>query len=317
MSFVTKEVKTQTLSEYLAGARKRANLSFEEVSRFTKVQSKYLKALEEARFHDLPANVYVKGFLRSLSPLYRVDQKRLLDQFEAEANLHKNIEEEVFENNGQSKFALPRLVLSPKVLTLLGVGILSLLSFGYIYFQVRSLSRAPSLEIFSPEKDGVVSSGLLTVRGSTEGGSQVFLNGQAIVVDAHGNFQENISLAPGSNKLEIKAINKFGKETIQTRQMVLAEKSIAGSHFSAAESLDELTLELVIEGASSWINLEADGEVRLSGTLMPGFTEKFAAKEKISLSVGNAGSVRVIFNGKDLGILGKEGETLRNIEFTK
>ncbi len=45
--------------------------------------------------------------------------------------------------------------------------------------------------------------------------------------------------------------------------------------------------------------------------MYPGIIQNFEAQEKINLTTGNAGSTKVIFNEKDLGALGKEGEVLK------
>ncbi|KKW29338.1 MAG: hypothetical protein UY73_C0022G0006, partial [Parcubacteria group bacterium GW2011_GWA2_52_8] len=43
---------------------------------------------------------------------------------------------------------------------------------------------------------------------------------------------------------------------------------------------------------------------------------RITAKTKIVLTTGDAGSTRATLNGQDLGVLGKEGEVIRDIEFT-
>lgn len=310
MNFQTKKVNTQDLGEYLVAARKRVNLSVEDVFRFTKIQPKYILALEEGRLRDLPDKVYSKGFLRQLAKVYRVDQNKLLAQFADESGIESNLRMLPQEKASSLTPIMPRFVLSPKTITILLVSFLGLLSFAYLYFQVSSLNRPPYLEISSPAEE-VADSGLLNVAGRTEPGSQVYLNGQPIVVRADGNFKESLSLGLGTNQLVIKSVNKFGRETELVRQVVYLKKEIAGTRTAKV-----LMLALKIGPSSSWIELAVDGRVEYSGTMAAGTEKLVAAKEKIRLSTGNAGATRVILNGDDLGVLGKEGEVLKNIEFT-
>ena len=71
--FVKKSVGTLTLGEKLAKIRKDKRLSLNEVSRLTGVQTKYLEFLEWGEFEKLPADVYVKGFLRSYADSFQLD----------------------------------------------------------------------------------------------------------------------------------------------------------------------------------------------------------------------------------------------------
>ncbi|MBI4050559.1 MAG: DUF4115 domain-containing protein [Candidatus Doudnabacteria bacterium] len=315
MSFITKKVKTESLGEYLQVLRKRTGLPVSEISKVSQVQPRYLQALEEGRFQDLPAAVYIKGFLKSLAAVYRIDVNILLNQFAAEHEIAHNVET-LKKPVPKLPITIPRFVLNPKTLTIAAVALLGFLSLGYLYFQISSLNRPPKLEVFSPERDVAVNSSLLLVKGETEPGSSVFLNNQPIVADANGEFRENLSLAPGPNQLVIKAINKFGQESAVSRSIVLNEKEIAGSSTVGSPLAAGLNLEVVIGEQATWIYLEADGIEKYSGTMLPNSRQTIKASDKIVLTTGNAGNTRVILDGKDLGTLGKEGEVVKDIEFT-
>lgn len=329
MTFTTKKVNTQDLGEYLEACRQKSGLSLPEVAKVTQVQPKYIIALEQGRFRDLPAAVYVKGFLASLAKIYRLDSGSIYKQFLTEQGIARNLA--IAEPEKQKKSPISLFVVSPKTLTILGAAILGLSSLTYLYFQVSSLKRPPSLEVFYPEADGTVNSSLFLVRGKTEPGASVYLNNQAIVVDATGNFRENLSLGPGTNQLVIRAVNKFDKETIISRSILLAEKDIAGSFTEAYDTSGEvatstpenmeqtgLTLEILIGPEAAWIHIETDGgREEYSGTMLKGASRKIVAENKIVVTTGNAGSTRISLNDKDLGILGKEGEIIRDLEFTK
>lgn len=315
--FTTLKVKTQTLGEYLRECRQRLNFTEIDVAKFANVQPKYLRFLEEGRFRDLPAEVYVKGFLRSLANIYHVDAEDLLRQYAHEQEISKNLE---FESKiTMTRFSAPKFIFSPKTLTIGGLVLLGLMSLTYLYFQVSSLGRPPKLEIVSPVSDTQVASGALTVEGKTEAGASVYLNNQAVAVDANGVFRENLTLGSGTNILTIKSVNKFGKQTVLTRTILYQEKEIAGVATGTPEivSFGDLLLEIMIESGAAWISVEADGVEKFAGTMLQGSQKLVSATEKLVLTTGNAGSTRVKLNGKDLGILGKEGEVIRDIEFTR
>ena len=318
MSFTTRPVKTKTLAEHLQALRRRLHLELEEVARLVKIQPKYLRALEAGNFQDLPAAVYVKGFLRSLAPVYRVSVSLLLEQFAVEQQMEKNVADEPGRDAIAVRRGWPNFILSSKHLALGTVAILGLFSLAYLYFQISSLGRKPAIELFSPAEDGAISQGMITVEGQTEEGSALYLNGQPIVVDVSGSFRENVSLAPGLNQLVLKSVNKFGREAILKRQIVFTEKEIAGS-FTAASDPEQKQLEFIIEvgPGSAWVQIEADGTQQYEGTMLPGVVKHLEARENIVLTTGNAGSTRITLDGRELGVMGKEGESIRNVEFTK
>lgn len=317
-AFITKKVKSQTLGEYLRSCREHSGLELSQIGQYSQVQPKYILALEEGRYKNLPALVYVKGFLRSLCKIYQIDEEKILTQYLGEHEVEQNLQVQAREV--KVRFATPKFILSPKTLVIGSLAILGILSAAYLYFQVNSLRRPPPLEIFSPHEDFTSSSVVLEVKGKTEPGSIVYLNNQTIVVDAKGEFQENLSLAPGVNLLTIKAINKFGKSSEVSRSIVYPEKEIAGIATSTTATLPEqkeLTLEVIMGDEAAWISFEVDGMPQFSGTMLPHSTQTVIAKERIVLSTGNAGTTRVVLDGRNLGVLGKPGEVIKDIEFTK
>src|SRR5262245_6232753 len=65
----------------LREARLRQGLDFPEVEQATKIRGKYLRALEDEQFHQLPAQTYVKGFLRSYAEYLGLDGQLYVDEF--------------------------------------------------------------------------------------------------------------------------------------------------------------------------------------------------------------------------------------------
>lgn len=49
---------------------------------------------------------------------------------------------------------------------------------------------------------------------------------------------------------------------------------------------------------------------------LPKQTHTWKAREKFIITLGNAGGIRLSVNGKDIGVLGKRGEVVRNITIT-
>src|SRR3954462_573368 len=65
----------------LREARLRQGLDFPELEQGTKIRGKYLRALEDEQFDVLPAQTYVKGFLRSYAEYLGLDGQLYVDEY--------------------------------------------------------------------------------------------------------------------------------------------------------------------------------------------------------------------------------------------
>ncbi|MFN2470055.1 MAG: helix-turn-helix domain-containing protein [Gaiellaceae bacterium] len=65
----------------LREARFRQGLDFPEIEQATKIRGKYLRALEEENFEQLPAQTYVKGFLRTYADYLGLEGQLYVDEY--------------------------------------------------------------------------------------------------------------------------------------------------------------------------------------------------------------------------------------------
>ena len=65
----------------LREARLRQGADFPEIEQGTKIRTKYLRALEDEQFDVLPAQTYVKGFLRSYAEYLGLDGQLYVDEY--------------------------------------------------------------------------------------------------------------------------------------------------------------------------------------------------------------------------------------------
>jgi hypothetical protein len=65
----------------LREARLRQGLDFPQLEQATKIRGKYLRALEEEQFEVLPAQTYVKGFLRTYADYLGLDGQLYVDEY--------------------------------------------------------------------------------------------------------------------------------------------------------------------------------------------------------------------------------------------
>ena len=143
----------------------------EEVIKKTGIKPQFLKALENGNFKILPADVYVFGFLRQLSALYSINTDILMDQYKKELGIQQQLDKQAVLNNVWYKKYFKKVVITPKLITLsLGLAFVAL-TVGYIIWQVWSINKTPSLEIFQPLDNAVISGSSVQVSGKTDSGA--------------------------------------------------------------------------------------------------------------------------------------------------
>lgn len=314
--FVTKSIGGQTLPEKLKALRERRDISLEKLARTLNIKKSYLEALEEGQYYKLPAEVYVRGYLKSLAEYFNVDFFSLFELYKKEINIEAKIKKK--KEKKKKVFHSPNIVITPRFLRgiLIGGAILSLL--GYLWYEFSGLSRPPKLIIFEPQSDRTISEETITVFGQTDLDASLTINDQPIYIDPQGNFKEKIGLQRGLNIIKIKAQNRFGRQiTVERKIFVEKPKQRAKTSSEREKNYEGLEMIVTIKGAVTWLTVKTDDKEAYAGTMLPDSRQVFRAKEKITLSTGKASATYIVLNGKDLGPLHAEGDVIRDMEFTK
>ncbi len=72
------------LGQFLKEARERKQLSLEDLQRITKIQKRYLNAIEEGRFETLPGLFYARAFVKTYAETVDLDPEQLFEEFKNE-----------------------------------------------------------------------------------------------------------------------------------------------------------------------------------------------------------------------------------------
>src|SRR5262245_66054783 len=82
----TQPVDARTnLATWLRDGRTQKKLTIEDVARITKIQLRILERLESGQYDGLPAEVFVKGFVRSFARCVGLDESEALQKYGAAA----------------------------------------------------------------------------------------------------------------------------------------------------------------------------------------------------------------------------------------
>ncbi len=285
--FTRKKVESLTLGEKLKKLRGDFRMSLTDVSKATRIQVKYLEFLENGEYEKLPADVYVRGFLRSYARYLNIDEQALVKLYERERNIRENLGHDTHQKT--SAFSLPpaSLVITSRSLILVLIGLLLFGSFFYLYREFQSFGSEPLLVVLSPENNSVIESNEMIVSGKTDRGAQVTINGQGVFVDSEGSFSEKLVLQPGQNGVSLRTINRFHKEkTVMLSIEARYTPEVVAIENGTPEILPDAPFRIEIAARSIDITLRvvADGSVVFQGILSAEERKNFEAKETLSIS---------------------------------
>jgi len=203
--------------EKLKKRRKEKKLSLEEAENLTHIPKKYLRAIEKARFKELPpAKAHCVAYIKKYATVLGLNPDSLLYQFSSEAELenytpthpHRHLKIRPYNS---IIFWVKKLLI-----------ILLLLSFvGYLVWQINGILQPPKLTVFTPI-EGYVSNKLTAlVQGETEKETRLTINGKEIRPNDRGQFETNIDLSKGINTITIISVKKHGKTTTIIRHVIM------------------------------------------------------------------------------------------------
>ncbi len=201
----------KSLGEILTSARKEKKLSIQDIAQATRIEARYIKALENDKFQKLPPPTFVKGFIRNYAIQVDVPPEELIAVFRRDYSSTKNT---TLEKESTSNIKQKSSIISSTGWKLVATGIIAF--FGYLAFQYRALVVPPPLSITQPEANSVIVSPVI-IEGKTSPDSSIMINQNThIKPDSSGIFFTQINLSPGEYELEIKSTNRFSRTNKKT-----------------------------------------------------------------------------------------------------
>jgi transcriptional regulator with XRE-family HTH domain len=203
----------------LKEARLARGLSLAQLSKNIRISKKYIAAMEECRFDELPfAPVYQKNLIKAYIRALDHDPKAFVDQFVSEELAEKDIR---VPTSDASRHA--RLLSIPLLLKFAGIGLLFIAVVGYLLAQVHHIVEPPQLLVYSPDNGFVTHDARITVHGKVDKGAFININGKHIMSSEDGFFEEDITLSQGVNTIVLSAKKRYGKPITQTRHIIYTQ----------------------------------------------------------------------------------------------
>lgn len=196
--------------------RIKKGFSLEDVSQSTKIRTSFLSAIENGEYEKLPSVAYATGFVRNYARFLGLSEKASLALFRREFDEDKayRVLPHGFAKNKEFSIKRVKIQQTAILAALVFLGIL-----GYILFQYRQAIINPPLTVSSPLENAVINSSGLVVLGKTDPDTTVFVDNYPVSVESDGSFRKTITVFPGKTTITIKAVNKFGRQTILKRDI--------------------------------------------------------------------------------------------------
>ena len=185
--------------------------SIEDAAQASGIPQRHIRLLETEQLSRLPTFLYVKAFVRRYSAFLKLPPDAIISAFERIYAAEKH---------AMAEFELPQkkplVRWNPRFLMrFVFVGLFAALIV-YAVVQSSALFRSPFLAIEEPQQDIVVAIDEIAIHGRTDPQAELSLNGEQLVVDDSGVFNETVLLNEGVNTLTITASNRFHKTARKT-----------------------------------------------------------------------------------------------------
>ncbi len=294
----------ESIGEFFRQVRETKGLTLDDVALKTRIHPDFLIALEEGNFTKLPDQVFAKGFVRSYARSLGLDEEDAMRRFEGSAGAfyEKQAERELLRlkqaEDDRRKKANRKVVLAAIAVALLGL----------ILLMSRERNTVPparpASDIDSPVTKPAQAQASSASSEKVDKVDSVVQDREKGASTATAN-SESTALPPPS-LFTVTALPPAREDTVSTTSVrtdpLLGGTASDGSLMLAIEAL-ELT----------WVVVQVDSGSPEEALLRPGERVQWKAADRFTLTLGNAGGVRVELNGKEQGPFGSSGKVARDI----
>lgn len=258
------------LGELLQSTREAKGISLEQAEEDTRVRRQYLEALEAEDFEQMPAEVYVRGFLRNYAIYLGLDPEKALA-------LRGTPPEEAIAVSFGKQLEEP-LVSSPPLLLLSRIlGVLVILSiliaagwWGYQWYtEYNPFATPTATSTLTPTPTSLAT----------------------------------VAVAPTEPPPTTVPTTQPTATFTATPIPPTATPEPTATPFIGVR----VSVEVV---EKTWLEVTVDGEEVLRELLEPGVRLSWTGLERVTFHCGNAGGVRVTVNGEEIGTLGDLGQVV-------
>ncbi len=332
-----------SIGETLRRERQRRNLELDQISRDLKISSRFLHAIEDDHFDELPAGVFAKSFVRQYASLLGLDAEEMVAEIQRtltpeplpgapleeapkeslgtvpELNIGRGEEWERVGDRRNWSSSLPAFAM---------VVVVMLVCSGlYAFWQrerhpaaaapVETAKAAPPQQpAQEPAAQPPVQAGQPPAEAPAQG--QVQTPAGLPQATAPAPNAQPTAQPPASQPTApppVANVNPQATAGTPTQGNTPAPQTPQQAAADRVEAPGGPVKVEITAAEPVWVLARANGKYLFSGTLDTNQTKSVETDGTLTLRVGNAGGISITLNGKPIGPLGPKGQ-VRDVQFT-
>ncbi|MCK5657501.1 MAG: RodZ domain-containing protein [Syntrophobacteria bacterium] len=293
----------KSLGEYLRAQRQARGIRLEQISADTRISMDMLRAIEHGNVEQLPAPIFIKGFLKAYAEKIGLDPEEVIVEYQNLIKEAGDHQERIvkFHQRLQPQSSNKKLLVLVIALTLLA----GLVFFWYRPSSVRQQSKSSSRgEFVSPtavDQRAVKSDPDSGINQAKSAQSSRRTQGELMTGSEPDNSKLGGQAAPAASTGA--EVSKIGEGSGYTSGESLQEEGI----FSPGQSPYLLKAEAA---ETTWIRISTDETGEHEYLLQPGEQLTWRASSSYKLLIGNAGGIQLYLNDEPLKQLGETGQVV-------
>lgn len=305
------------LGQWLRETRQARELSLEQVEAETRIRAKFLAAIEEESYGELPGDIYIRGFLRNYALFLGLDPQEVLEKYEkrdsareGEPGLFRPLEVTMFRATADRLRS--RLLLLVLIVGALTVGLWAWKTGRLVWPSTLVLFRRTAPATATPTPTQMPGAGIFQTPTRPPEPSAT---AQATATHTPGLMPSptstpGILVAPTSTSSPTPAVSSDEPPTV-TRTPTEESMATTATPTTTATSLPAVGVTVAITVTeSSWVEVTVDSLSAFWRLMEAGEQGTWEARREIILRLGNAGGVQVTVNGDSLGTLGERQQVV-------
>ena len=290
----------ESIGPYLKKIRENQGLSLDQVASLTRIQSKFLHALEDEDFEKLPEQVFARGFVRTYARSLNVSEEDALRRFSESSN--------EFYHQGQQAQQQVQLQIQEEQRGKLNrnvviiISIIIIVALGFLLPKQQQSPPAPSPQDQKPatSKDRPVAASKPATTQTTQ------VKPEAVATKNSANQVKDVVRETELPKPQASPVLPPPPPPPPAPEPPKPVKPV---------STDPIRLE--IEATQlTWVVVRSDDANPKEALLQPGQRATWEAQQQFTLTLGNAAGATVRLNGEQRGPFGKPGEVVREVVLT-
>jgi cytoskeleton protein RodZ len=293
------QVGTDSLGSYLRRERERREKSLQDISAATKIQLKFLEALERDDYEQLPPAPFVVGFLRAYAQCLALEPEEIIATYHTRYSSSEVIE-------GPAPLVAYQ-VGRPTRSRAVGVSLFVVAVALMLGFALQFLIRKPS-------NDTALFVAPVGSESASRSTDTIAEPSPAVPRVTPGLPVE--STLPAA-QAPVAAVSEVKQEQRAVTSTAPASPQSGAVERPPAEPPSRLLTLQAIALGDTWLRVEIDGDKRHDVLLASGKTVHWEARERFVMTIGNARNTRLVLNGKELALPPARSNIVRDFQVTR